>query len=102
MDETYIKVHKQWVYLYCAVEKGGQTVDFFLSPNRKSVREADPQQPWDDVKSMQQIIYDSESLSLRRCSGPEAYEYTDRQTLKCFKSSCPVLLASELRQFLEL
>jgi ABC-type antimicrobial peptide transport system permease subunit len=33
---------------------------------RKAVRDADPQQPWDEVKSMQQIIYDSESLSLRR------------------------------------
>ena len=34
MDETYIKVHGQWVYLYRAVDKAGQTVDFFLSPNR--------------------------------------------------------------------
>jgi predicted permease len=33
---------------------------------RKTVRETDPQLPWDEVKSMQQIIYDSESLSLRR------------------------------------
>jgi predicted permease len=33
---------------------------------RKTVREADPRQPWDAVKSMRQIIYDSESLSLRR------------------------------------
>jgi putative ABC transport system permease protein len=33
---------------------------------RQTVREADSQQPWDEVKSMQQIIYDSESLSLRR------------------------------------
>ncbi len=33
---------------------------------RKSVREADPQQPWDTVQSLRQIIYDSESLSLRR------------------------------------
>jgi len=33
---------------------------------RKTARETDPQQPWDEVKSMQQIIYDSESLSLRR------------------------------------
>jgi len=32
----------------------------------KSVREADPQQRWDAVESMRQIIYDSESLSLRR------------------------------------
>src|SRR5580704_14578590 len=34
MDETYIKVRGQWVYLYCAVDKAGQTVDFFLSRNR--------------------------------------------------------------------
>src|SRR6266542_3480274 len=34
MDETYIKVHGQWVYLYRAVDKAGQTVDFFLSRNR--------------------------------------------------------------------
>jgi hypothetical protein len=33
---------------------------------RKSVRDADPQQPWDAVETMRQIIYDSESLSLRR------------------------------------
>jgi len=34
MDETYIKVHGQWVYLYRAVDKAGQTIDFFLSRNR--------------------------------------------------------------------
>jgi len=33
---------------------------------RATVRKLDPKQPWDAVKSMQQIIYDSESLSLRR------------------------------------
>ena len=34
MDETYIKVRGRWVYLYRAVDKAGQTVDFFLSRNR--------------------------------------------------------------------
>ena len=34
MDETYIKVHGQWVYPYRVVDKAGQTVDFFLSRNR--------------------------------------------------------------------
>jgi transposase-like protein len=29
MDETHIKVRGSWVYLYRAVDKAGQTVDFF-------------------------------------------------------------------------
>ncbi len=34
MDETYIKVKGQWVYLYRAVDKAGKTVDFMLSEKR--------------------------------------------------------------------
>ena len=34
MDETYLKVKGQWVYLYRAVEKEGDTVDFMLSEKR--------------------------------------------------------------------
>jgi transposase-like protein len=34
MDETYIKVHGEWVYLYRAVDKHGRTVDFRLSEHR--------------------------------------------------------------------
>ena len=34
MDETYIKVKGQWVYLYRAVDKEGKTVDFMLSKQR--------------------------------------------------------------------
>ena len=34
MDETYIKVRGEWVYLYRAVDKGGKTVDFYLSRRR--------------------------------------------------------------------
>lgn len=34
MDETYIRVKGQWVYLYRAVDKFGQTIDFLLSKNR--------------------------------------------------------------------
>ena len=34
MDETYIKVGGQWKYLYRAVDKMGQTVDFLLTAHR--------------------------------------------------------------------
>ena len=34
VDETYIKVKKEWVYLYRAVDSQGNTLDFFLSPTR--------------------------------------------------------------------
>jgi len=34
MDETYIKVKGEWVYLYRAVDKFGDTVDFMLSEKR--------------------------------------------------------------------
>ena len=32
VDETYIKVKGQWVYLYRAVDRQGRTVDFPLEP----------------------------------------------------------------------
>jgi len=34
MDETYVKVKSQWVYLYRAVYKFGDTIDFMLSGHR--------------------------------------------------------------------
>lgn len=34
MDETYIKVKGVWVYLYRAVDKSGETIEFMLSEKR--------------------------------------------------------------------
>ncbi len=34
MDETYIKVKGEWCYLYRAVDKEGNTIDFLLCKNR--------------------------------------------------------------------
>ena len=34
VDETYLKIKGQWVYLYRAVDKVGHTVDFLLSKRR--------------------------------------------------------------------
>jgi putative transposase len=34
LDETYIRVKGQWTYLYRAVDKDGQTIDFLLTAQR--------------------------------------------------------------------
>src|SRR3954453_3999215 len=34
LDETYVKVKGQWRYLYRAVDKTGQTIDFLLTEQR--------------------------------------------------------------------
>src|SRR5712671_5670534 len=34
MDETYIKIKGAWYYLYRAVDKQGQTIDFLLTEHR--------------------------------------------------------------------
>src|SRR6202035_1547734 len=36
VDETYIKIKKQWVYLYRAIDSQGNTLDFFFSPTRNA------------------------------------------------------------------
>jgi hypothetical protein len=38
VDETYIKVKGRWNYLYRAVDRTGQTLDFMLSERRQSGR----------------------------------------------------------------
>ncbi len=35
VDETYIKVKGQWMYLYRAVDWKGNTIDFYLSKTRE-------------------------------------------------------------------
>ena len=34
MDETYVRIKGKWAYLYRAVDKEGQTIDFLVTPNR--------------------------------------------------------------------
>ena len=36
VDETYVKVKGKWVYLYRAVDKDGNTIDFYLSRTRNT------------------------------------------------------------------
>jgi len=37
VDETYVKVKGNWMYLYRAVDSAGDTVEFMLSPTRDAV-----------------------------------------------------------------
>jgi len=37
VDETYIRVKGQWMYLYRAVDSSGNTVEFMLSPTRDAI-----------------------------------------------------------------
>jgi putative transposase len=37
MDETYIKVKGEWRYIYRAVNKEGNTIDFLLTKIRKRI-----------------------------------------------------------------
>ena len=34
LDETYVRIKGKWAYLYRAVDKAGQTIDFLLTPHR--------------------------------------------------------------------
>src|ERR1700689_3610310 len=34
VDETYVKIRGEWMYLYRAVDRQGKSVDFLLSRNR--------------------------------------------------------------------
>src|SRR3546814_19942585 len=36
LDATSVKVRGQWTYLYRAVDTRGDTIDFYLSPNRNA------------------------------------------------------------------
>ena len=36
LDETYIKVKGKWAYYYRAIDKDGNTIDFYLSPTRNA------------------------------------------------------------------
>jgi putative transposase len=37
MDETYIQLNGKWVYLYRAVDKQGNTIDFLLRARKDAV-----------------------------------------------------------------
>jgi len=38
VDETYVRVARQWTSLYRAVDSSGDTIDFMLSPSETSRR----------------------------------------------------------------
>ena len=51
IDETYVKVGGRWAYLYRAVDKVGNTIDFYLSPLQQSLLLDCLAQAWPDTVS---------------------------------------------------
>lgn len=58
MDETYIKVNGKWVYLYRAVDKEGNTIDFMLSEtrDRPTVLRGYPKNRWHSPVQVETVL----------------------------------------------
>ncbi len=47
VDETYVKVKSQWMYLYRAIDSKGNAIDFYLSESRdKQAAKRFSRKPW--------------------------------------------------------
>jgi transposase-like protein len=57
MDETFVRIAGRWMYLFRAVDSGGQTVDLYLSETRD--REAAKCFLRDRAKTTSQLRVDS-------------------------------------------
>jgi transposase-like protein len=71
IDETYIKVRGQWAYLYRAVDKHGNTIDFYLSPTRSTAAgQALPRQSVERPRRLGEAERHQhrQGADLRRCS----------------------------------
>jgi len=73
MDETYIKVKGQWRYLYRAVDKTGQTIDFLLTEDR-------------DEQAAKRFL----TKAIRRHGVPE--RSTDRWSARCASAALPSMV----------
>jgi IS6 family transposase len=60
VDETYVRVGGKWKYLFRAVDKHGQLIDFMLSDRRntKAALSLPAQSPEDDERSSAILNYD--------------------------------------------
>lgn len=82
MDETYIKVNGEWVYLYRAVDKLGKTLDFMLSKRRNKAEAAKFFARALEVNGMpSKIVID-------RCGANTAGISADNRMLRSF--GCPI------------
>lgn len=79
MDETYIKIKEKWVYLYRAVDKFGDTIDFMLFEHRD---EAAAIVLWNTVyleRSTQKLRESGKTFdnTLLQYSSPLGWEFTN-------------------------
>src|SRR3546814_4477430 len=59
LDETYVKVRGKWTYLYRAVDKRGDTIDFYPSPTRsaKAAKRFRSEEHTSELQSLMRISY---------------------------------------------
>jgi transposase, IS6 family len=91
VDETYIKIKKQWHYLYRAVDSEGQTLDFMLS----TTRDADAAE-----RFFRQVLQASHTLTPRvitvdkNAAYPPAFEALQQESMlpeSCVLRQCKYL-----------
>ncbi len=75
VDETYIKIKKEWFYLYRAVDSEGSTREFLLSPTR-------------DAKAVQRFF--AKALHASVCSVPQVCPVEGQQAQPVAAAELPV------------
>ncbi|MGN4437855.1 IS6 family transposase [Bacillus cereus group sp. MYBK69-2] len=97
VDETYVKVKGQWLYLYRAVDSEGNTIDFYLSESRDKQAETVDKNPAypiaiQELKEEKQM---PEGIQLRQVKYFNNIVEQDHRFIK--KRICPMLGLKSLR-----
>ena len=74
IDETYVKVRGKWAYLYRALDKLGNTIDFYLSATRNTKAAATAGVKWS-------VIGQFENVARKGDGGPAPARQAEKKTV---------------------